>query len=318
MAVHWNVEHGNWYEQVERALIDHPQLRGADVLLFNEIDLGMARAANRDVTADLAAALGLHAIWAPLFLETTTGRDDDPRMAGTLANQESLFGLAILSRWPIGDVQVLDLPSPMEIQFDLERMYGRHIALLAEIRRPGGPFVAVSVHLEVHRTRADRARQMQVLMEALRSETRPVLLAGDFNSHTFDRGRWWDPLFGAAVLLGSPTAMVRRRLLYPDRGAGRERLFDALREANFEWNRFVDRAPTLQLRFDRLDEARGLVQVFGPLWRAILGSAERRANLRLDWFAGRGWREGRGCTIRDLNGPGKASDHAPIVGFFQS
>ena len=32
-------------------------------------------------------------------------------------------------------VRVLDLPSPEAYQFDLERMVGRHIALIAEIRR---------------------------------------------------------------------------------------------------------------------------------------------------------------------------------------
>ena len=39
----------------------------------------------------------------------------------------------------------------------------------------------------------------------------------------------------------------------------------------------------------------------------------QRAGLRLDWFAGRGWFEARGLTVRGLDGPGKASDHAPIM-----
>src|SRR6185436_13222323 len=76
-AVHWNVEHGNWYDQVEAALTGHRDLQNGDLYLFNEIDLGMARAGNRDVTGDLARALGLYGVWAPLFLETTAGRDDD-------------------------------------------------------------------------------------------------------------------------------------------------------------------------------------------------------------------------------------------------
>lgn len=316
-AVHWNVEHGNWYDQVERALLERPQLTGADLLLFNEIDLGMARAANRDVTADLAEALGLHGAWAPLFLETTVGRDDDPATAAGRANDEGLFGLAILSRWPFGEVRVLELPSPMEIQFDLERMYGRHIALIAEVLRPGAPFVAVSVHLEVHRTREHRAEQTRVLMRALAHESRPIVLAGDFNSHTFDRGRRWDPWLGALVLLGWQGRALERRLLYPDVGRARETLFDVLREANFEWQRFADRSPTLQVRFDRLDEARTVLRAAGPLGRRVLAWAERRGRLRLDWFAGRGWRDGRGATVRGVSGPGLASDHAPLVAEFR-
>jgi len=315
-AVHWNIEHGNWYDQVEAALTRHVQLAGADLFMFNEIDLGMARAGNRDVTGDLAAALGLHGVWAPLFLETTHGRDDDSRMAAGRDNEESLFGLAILSRWPIGEVRVVELPSPEREQFDVERMYGRHIALIATIERPGAPFVAVAVHLEVHRTRRDRALQMRTLLETLRGERRPIVLAGDFNSHTFDRGHWWSPLAAGSALILTPTAWLQRRLLHPDEGPSREPLFDALRESDFEWRRFVDRQPTLGLRFDRLDEARGLLGAAGAITRPVLDWVERRAALRLDWFAGRGWRDGRGATVRGLNGPGLASDHAPLVARF--
>jgi endonuclease/exonuclease/phosphatase family metal-dependent hydrolase len=315
LAVHWNIEHGNCYDQVERALRTHPLLRGADLLMLNEVDLGMARAGNRDVAADLSRALGLHGVWAPLFLETTCGRDDDPHLAAGVRNQEALFGIAILSRWPIGAARVVELPSPEDLQFEVERMFGRHIALVAEIERPGGPLVAVSTHLEVHRTRAHRRAQAAALVAAFADETRPIVLAGDFNSHTFDRGRWWDPLLGAVVLLLWPTAALTRRLRHPDRGGARETLFDVLREADFEWSRFNDRRPTLQLRLDRLGEARGLLGV-GALSR-ILAWAERRAGLRLDWFAGRGWRGGRGATVAGLDGPGKASDHAPIVAEFR-
>jgi endonuclease/exonuclease/phosphatase family metal-dependent hydrolase len=318
LAAHWNIEHGNWYEQVEQALLTHPLLQAADVMLFNEIDLGMARAGNRDVAGDLASALGLYGCWAPLFLETTVGRDDDPRMAAGRANEEGLFGLAILSRWPIAEARIVELPSPERSQFDFERMVGRHIALIAAIERPQGPFVAVAAHLEVHRTRRDRARQVEVLMGALAREQRPVILAGDFNSHTFDRGRWWDPALGAWVLLTWPGKSLLKRFLYPDRGGTRERLFDVLREADFEWNRLNDRRPTLHLRFDRLDEARGLLRVAEPVVGWVLRWAESRGRLRLDWFVGRGWRGGRGSTVAGLDGPGKASDHAPIVAEFRA
>jgi endonuclease/exonuclease/phosphatase family metal-dependent hydrolase len=317
LAVHWNIEHGNWYEQVEGALLSHPMLQAADVLFFNEIDLGMARAGNRDVAGDLAGALGLYGCWAPLFLETTVGRDDDAQTAGDGQNQEGLFGVAILSRWPIGEVRIIDLPSPERYQFDLERMYGRHIGLVATIERPGAPFVAVSTHLEVHRTRRDRARQIRDLTAGLRAVAHPVILAGDFNSHTFDRGRVWDSIAGAFVLMTWSTRHLLRRLLYPDRGGTREPLFDVLRDADFEWDRFNDRRPTLRLRFSRLDEAQPLLRLFGSGTRGLLGWAERRGRLRLDWFTARGWREGRGATVAGLDGPGKASDHAPIVAEFR-
>jgi endonuclease/exonuclease/phosphatase family metal-dependent hydrolase len=312
-VVHWNIEHGNWYDLVLEALTSHPDLRDADVLSFNEIDFGMARAANRDVTAELAGALLRHAVWTPLFLETTLGRDEDPVTAAGRENEESLFGLAILSRWPIGEVRTLELPSPEAYQFDVERMVGRHVALIATIERPGAPFVAVTAHLEVHRTRAMRAAQMAVLLEALRDERRPIVLTGDFNTHTFDRGRPWDPLVGAAVLMLSPGGALARRMLHPDRGPARETLFDLLAAHGFEWERYVDRRPTLQLRFDRIDEVRMLPRGLLRAARGVFAWAERRGRLRLDWIAGRGWRGGRGHTVTGLDGPGKASDHAPIT-----
>jgi endonuclease/exonuclease/phosphatase family metal-dependent hydrolase len=277
----------------------------------------MARAANRDVTADLAAALGLHGAWAPLFLETTLGRDDDATTAAGRENQESLFGVALLSRWPIRSAHTLALPSPEHYQFDVERMIGRHVALIAEIDRPGQPFVAVTAHLEVHRTRWHRAEQVRVLVEHLRNERRPIVFAGDFNSHTFDRGRPWDVATGAAALLLTPDVALRQRLLRPDRGPVREALFDELRAAGFEWERHADYEPTLQLRFDRIDEVRGLPRALVAAGERVLAWAERRAALRLDWFAGRGWAGGHGITVQGVSGPGKASDHAPIVAEFR-
>lgn len=316
-AVHWNIEHGNRYAEVESALLTHPDLRDADLLLFNEIDLGMARAGNRDVTGDLARALGRFGVWVPLFLETTIGRDDDALTAEGRNNQESLFGLAILSRWPIGAVRIVDLPSPSEVQFDLERMYGRNVGLIAEIERPGSPFVAVAAHLEVHRTRRHRAKQMRAILKSLRDEKRPVLFAGDWNTHTFDRGLWHSPLTGASALLLWPVIPLRRRLERPDRGPFHEPLFDLLRGAGFQWQPFVDFAPTLRLQLDRIDEALFARRTLGGVGRAIMRWAERRGQLRLDWFAGRGWSGGEGHTVPGLDGIGGASDHAPIVATFE-
>lgn len=311
--VQWNIEHGNWYERVEAALRTHADLAGADVIALDEVDLGCARAANRDVTADLAAALGLHGAWGPLFLETTVGRDDDPRMAAGRENEEGLFGNAVLSRWPLGEARVIGLPSPKQVQFEAERMVGRHAALAVEVLHPRRPFVVVAAHLEVHRTRAHRAAQVAVLARALAHEKRPVVLAGDFNTHTFDRGLWHSPLHGAAALLALPGPALRARLTRPDRGFSHEPLFDVLREAGFTWEPFNDFAPTLQLRDDRLDELHALPALLRVPAARVLSWAVRRGALRLDWICGRGWRGGRGRTVRGLDGPGGASDHAPIT-----
>ena len=312
-VVQWNVEHGNWYDQVESALRERPELNTADVITLDEVDLGCARAGNRDVAADLAQALGLHAAWAPLFLETTVGRDDDPRMAAGRENEEGLFGIAVLSRWPLGEARLIELPSPARLQFELERMVGRHAALVVEVLRPGAPFVAVAAHLAVHRTREHRTALVRAIVDGLAGETRPVVLAGDFNTHTFDRGLWHSALHGASALLLMPGPLLRRRLLRPDRGPAHEPLFDALRDAGFTWEPFVDFAPTLQLRHDRLDELNWLPGSLRGLVELTMGWAVRRGALRLDWICGRGWRGGHGVTVHGLDGRDMASDHAPIV-----
>jgi endonuclease/exonuclease/phosphatase family metal-dependent hydrolase len=90
-----------------------------------------------------------------------------------------------------------------------------------------------------------------------------------------------------------------------------------LRRAGFEWEPFCDGSPTLQLRFERLDEVRALPKPLRTTARRALDWAERRARLRLDWFAGRGWRGGSGTTVRGLDGPGRASDHAPLTAEFR-
>jgi endonuclease/exonuclease/phosphatase family metal-dependent hydrolase len=309
MVVQWNIEHGNRFERVLAALRDHPQLQDADLLLIQEADLGMARSGNRDVAADLARGLYRYSAWAPLFLETTLGRHADQELAGGRENLEGLFGLAILSRWPIGEARLVELPSPVAIHYDTEGMYGRYVALVAVIERPAAPFVAVSVHLDVHRTRADRARQMESLVAALARERHPIVLGGDFNSGTFDRGRWWDPILSGLALAFQPH--LHRRLLHPDRGVQRERLFDALREGRFEWHPLNDRRPSLRLQLERLPELDGWMGRIVP--RRLLRRMEDRAAMRLDWIAGRDWRRGRGATVVGLDGPDKASDHAPIL-----
>jgi endonuclease/exonuclease/phosphatase family metal-dependent hydrolase len=316
-AVQWNIEHGSEIGRVEQALRAHRDLRDADLVLLEEVDLGLARSGNRDVAADLAAALGLHAAQGWLFLETLTGRDDEAGHARGREDEEGLFGIAILSRWPLREARVVALPGPERLQFEVERMVGRHVGLVVTVERPGAPFVAVATHLEVHRTRRHRATQMRALLAALADERRPVVLAGDLNTHTFDRGRWDATLRGAQALMLERGQRLERRFLHPDEGPWHEPLFDELRAAGFAWEPFVDRQPTLRLRFDRLREAQLLFgPARGPATR-LLAWAEHRGRLKLDWLAGRDWSGGRGHTVRGLDGPGGASDHAPIVAEFR-
>jgi endonuclease/exonuclease/phosphatase family metal-dependent hydrolase len=314
-VAHWNLEHGNRFDAIAHALETHPGLAGADLVTLNEVDLGMARSGNRDVARELAVRLGLHAAWGALFLESTRGRDDDAVNAAPSDNAESLFGLAILSRWPLAGARLVPLPGPERLLFERERMTGRFVALVCDVAHPTHPFVAATVHLEVHRTRAHRATQMRLVLEALAGESLPVVLAGDWNTHTFDRGEPHATFAAAVALMAWSRSSLAARLTQPDRGPHRERVFDELSRAGFHWKRYADHAPTLGLRFERLGEVHALPQPLRTLATRGLSWAERRAQLRLDWIAARGFRhdDGSGETIAGLDGPGRASDHAPIV-----
>jgi endonuclease/exonuclease/phosphatase family metal-dependent hydrolase len=314
-VVHWNLEHGNRFDAIADAFATHPELAAPDLVSLNEVDLGMARSGNRDVAAELASRLGLHAAWAAMFLECTRGRDDDALTAVPEDNRESLFGLGLLSRWPVAAARLVPLPGPEARLFEWERMAGRFVALVCDIAHPVRPFTAVTVHLEVHRTRAHRAAQMRLLLESLAGVHAPLVLAGDWNTHTFDRGGRWAGVAGAWTLLAQPTRSLARRLARPDLGPHREPLFDSLRAAGFDWERCNDGEPTLGLRFTRLGEVQRLPAPLRVLVTHGLTWAERRARMRLDWVAVRGFRReaGSGRTIGGLDGPGLASDHAPIV-----
>ena len=314
-VVHWNLEHGNRFEAIAAGLTGHPQLAHADLVSLNEVDLGMARSGNLDVAAELGARLGMHVAWAAMFLESTRGRDDDEITAVPEDNRESLFGLALLSRWPFASVRLVPLPGPEALLFNRERMAGRFVALACDIAHPSRPYTAVTVHLEVHRTRAHRATQMRLLLGALAGVRRPLVLAGDFNSHTFDRGRRRGTLRAAWAFLAQPSPSLTRRLTRPDRGPHREWLFDELHKAGLAWEAYSDGAPTLSLRFSRLGEVQAMPNSVRRLASRSMEWAERRAQLRLDWIAARGFRNdaGSGHTVTGLDGPGLASDHAPIV-----
>ena len=314
-VVHWNVLHGNHHERVLRALREEPALAGADLVSLNETDLGLPRSGNRDVAFDLARALGLHAAWTALFLELEAG-SGTPAEVAALEARESLFGMALLSRFPLGLVRRVELETPEDLLFDRERHIGRFVALVAEVQRPGAPFHAIVAHLDVHGSPGVRGSQMQAVLAAV--PPGPAVLAGDLNTTTFRRG---GPLRAArtlALLACTPRGRLHRRLLSPHlpRGAAPEPLFDALRERGFEIEPFNDDTPSLDLRFADVHELDFLAPAPRRVALRALRAVERRSALRLDWIAARGFvpaPERPPFALPHLmRGPDAASDHAPI------
>ncbi len=101
-------------------------LRDADIVVLNEVDLGMKRTDYRDVARDLAHALGMNYVFGVEFVEVDRLGDlgvekvqlDDPALAHQMREELrpdpdrylGLHGSAILSHYPIANARIFRLP----------------------------------------------------------------------------------------------------------------------------------------------------------------------------------------------------------------
>jgi endonuclease/exonuclease/phosphatase family metal-dependent hydrolase len=147
----WNIERGLNFELIQLALSDPEAfinaaqqrgpidpskraqmdqqlrtLRDADIVVLNEVDLGMKRTDYRDVTHDLAHTLGMNYVFGVEFVEVDRLDDlglekvqlEEPALAQQMqdelkpdpARYLGLHGNAILSRYPIENARILRLP----------------------------------------------------------------------------------------------------------------------------------------------------------------------------------------------------------------
>jgi len=147
----WNIERGLNFDLIRLALSDPdgfehaaqdggmldpnklPQieqqlraLRDADLVVLNEVDLGMKRTDYRDVAKDLAAALRMNYVFGVEFVEVDRLDDlgmekfqlEDPRLTQQMQQDLApdpnrylgLHGSAVLSRYPIQNARIFRLP----------------------------------------------------------------------------------------------------------------------------------------------------------------------------------------------------------------
>ncbi|MBI3950244.1 MAG: hypothetical protein HY314_07300 [Acidobacteria bacterium] len=167
-VVQWNIEKGRNFVGLVEAFSAHPVLRYADLIFLNEVDNGMARSGNLHVARELGAHLRMHAAFAPAHLELTKGLGDDLDAPGE--NETALQGNALLSRYRLDQLRIIELPSYFEpFEFEEKRL-GRRIALVAEVSINQKKLAAVCTHLEIRTTPRGRARQMAVQQaQAVRS-----------------------------------------------------------------------------------------------------------------------------------------------------
>jgi endonuclease/exonuclease/phosphatase family metal-dependent hydrolase len=147
-------------EKIADAIKNDPQLRGADLIFFEEIhrsNLGCSGA------CEVGHELGFSSVYAP---GGAAGDGDD--------------GIAILSRSPISNPRVIVLP-----HFDVHINSARRVALAATIEVAGKPVTVYAVHLENRLTVRDRRTQMLPVLEDAARQSTPVIIGGDLNTSPF-------------------------------------------------------------------------------------------------------------------------------------
>ncbi len=157
-VVTYNV-HGIAGDAIAAALRGDPALAGADVILMQEVaSFGPCSAA-----CAAGRALGMASLFAP-------GHQQD---GGT-------SGVAILSRWPLRDPQLIELPYRHAVMNS-----ARRIALAATIDTAGGPLRLIAVHLENRINPAARVSQLAPALAHAGAFDGAVVLGGDMNTSPF-------------------------------------------------------------------------------------------------------------------------------------
>ena len=158
-----NVAEERSMERMYEDFASIPALQEADLLLLQEA----VHAENgRSTAGELAERLQLHLAFA----------------SGAPPTADEYEGVAILSRKPLHDVRVFELP-----RFGLHLRSRCRIALGATVNGPRGPVRVICLHLDTRINADRRLDQLAPVLEAARAFDGPVILGGDFNTNPF----WW-------------------------------------------------------------------------------------------------------------------------------
>ncbi|MEW6735391.1 MAG: endonuclease/exonuclease/phosphatase family protein [Acidobacteriota bacterium] len=328
-AVQWNIERGRQLDAIIDLFTTHPLLKFADLILLNEVDIGMNRTENRNIAFELGTQLGMYVAFVAEYLELTKGIGMEALLPGE--NREALHGNALLSRYPLKTVRALRLPSCFDAYQFHEKRYGDRVALIAELDCLDSTLLVVSTHLEVRRTPACRATQFRALLDNIAptytlNTQLPILIGGDLNTGTFKRGRRWHAVAGLLRLISNDANIVRQTLCHPEQT---EPLFALAQSRGFRFKGLNDALPTCTTLLSGLDETDYLPAQLRKWILSRLASYNNQLEFRLDYFCARDLQplEDDQCidhqtgvtsrsahTLRGLCWQGKPiSDHDPIV-----
>ena len=185
----FNILHGR---TVDDGVVDRDRLwtsvhdLDVDVLALQEVDLEQDRSGRVDLTAVAADAMGAV---AHRFVAAVSGTPGATWMAATGAEQPgtSAYGIALLSRFPATDWQVLRLPTirarvpmylPEPSRFRVVKEEPR-AAVIVQLDTPVGALTVANTHLSF--VPGWNRLQLRRLVRALHDRPGPHLLMGDLN-----------------------------------------------------------------------------------------------------------------------------------------
>jgi endonuclease/exonuclease/phosphatase family metal-dependent hydrolase len=321
-ALAWNIERGCVFEGILSALETDERLAGRDVLLLTELDYGMARSGNRFVAREIAKRLGFNYAFAPVYIPLQKGSGVESDVEGE--NTLSIHGLATFSRYPLKNVNAVALPNGKDKMWGKEKRLGHLRAVVADVEHPAGTFRTVTVHLDVHCSRAHRRRQMKIILDHLATLPElPTLIGGDWNTTTFNAQTATRAILGywRRVAMGIKN-VATNHFPHPDRSFERG-LFAELENRVYEYKTLNESGVgTLHYHIESIEKNTNL-RDWVPEWcfKFIFWAAGRvggKVSIRLDWFAAKGLRLADGrepATVGNLvNESGvPLSDHDAIT-----
>jgi hypothetical protein len=147
-VVELNAERGRWWMQSASLLKD------ADVIILNEMDIGMARSDNQHTARLMAHFLGMNYAWGLEFVELTPGNDEDRYNANGLQDFQGLHGNAFLTKCTISSPvifrdQIGQYFSSQSIRMNaggMEKRLGGRMGMFGRIIVDGRETVIGSVH----------------------------------------------------------------------------------------------------------------------------------------------------------------------------
>jgi len=158
--VSFNVHYAKKPSSIAQAILANSKLAAADVILLQEVEYHLAEGRGR---ADkIAENLSMECVYAPARIRGANGT----------------HGLAVLSRLPVLEVEIVPLPF-----FRLAFRSRRRIALRVVVETSSGPVQIYNVHLDTTINAAHRLDQLRAVIENFQNHTQlPTVIAGDFNT----------------------------------------------------------------------------------------------------------------------------------------